>query len=433
MKIKRVNLWECDDWKSLTKRSERTIDSVTNAVSRIISDVRKNGDRALIELTKRLDGADLEKTGLMVNQVEMKTAGERIDAGIKRAIRRAARNIENFHRINVPKPFLYRTMRGIRAGIIVRPLRRVGLYVPGGLARYPSTVLMGAIPARVAGVKDIIICTPPQRDGSVDPVTLFAATEAGVKKIFRVGGAQAIAAMAYGTETVPKVDKIVGPGNIYVNAAKYLVSKDVEIDFIAGPSEILIIADDSADPLFIAADMIAQAEHDPEAAAVLVTTSRDLAGRVNECLKQLIDGCGRRDTVLRSLNKHGLLAVARNLGQAIDFANEYAPEHLEIITENPEKVLPMIENAGSIFIGPYSPVAAGDFITGPNHILPTGGKARCRSGLSALDFTRLPTVQMLSKAALLELMKDIEALAAAEGLPAHVKSVGVRVGEKYGN
>lgn len=432
MRIKKVNLWEQKNWEDLVRRSESSIDSVAKNVARIISEIKKNGDRALIKFTRRFDGINLKREDLAVTEDEIKKAVAEIDGRTKRAIKRAAKSIERFHRKNLPEGWFSKISQGISAGVLVRPLESVGVYVPGGLARYPSTVLMAAVPARVAGVEKVVVCTPPGKNGGVDPLTIYAALESGVKGIFKVGGAQAIAAMAYGTETIPKVDKIVGPGNKYVSAAKYIVSKDVGIEFIAGPSEILIIADKSADAEFVAADMLAQAEHDPEAAAVLVTTSDALSHEVVELLNDLLPLCERKETISKSLEKNGLIAVAKDMEQAAEFANEYAPEHLEIITRDPRRVLPMIKNAGSIFIGPYSPVAAGDFITGPNHILPTGGLARCRSGLSVLDFVRLPTVQEISREALKRLSGDIQAIALSEGLPQHAKSVRIRVVDKNG-
>ncbi len=315
---------------------------------------------------------------------------------------------------------------GVKAGQIVRPLEKVGIYVPGGIARYPSTLLMAAIPAKVAGVKRIVVCTPPASDGKIAPAVLVAANVAGVEEVFKVGGAQAIGAMAYGTETVPKVDKIVGPGNVYVAAAKQVVAPNVDIDFSAGPSEVLIIADDSANPEIIASDLVAQAEHDTEAAAMLVTTSEKLANEVREAARLMVKENARWQITLRALTKYGKIVVFKTMGEAVDFANAYAPEHLEIMAKEPRKLLESIENAGSIFLGEYSPVAAGDLGVGVNHILPTGGAARRTSGLSVLDFVKLPTIQEISKSGLKEMAKTIQTLAEVEGLPAHSQSVKKR-------
>jgi histidinol dehydrogenase len=285
---------------------------------------------------------------------------------------------------------------------------------------------MSVVPAKVAGVKEIVVCTPPRRDSKVDPVTLVAADVAGASAVFKVGGAQAIAAMAYGTETIPKVDKVVGPGNIYVVAAKQIVSPDVGVDFAAGPSEVLIVADDSADVECVAADLLAQAEHDPSAAAVLVTTSEKLAEEVCKFVEEQLEDSPRKDIALQSLEKYGRVIVARTLAEAIKFANEYAPEHLQLMVERPEQALKLVENAGAIFLGQYSPVAAGDFAVGPNHILPTGGVARWRSGLSVLDFLRLPTVQSLTESGFKRIAGVVEKMAEVEGLPGHAQSIRKR-------
>jgi histidinol dehydrogenase len=311
---------------------------------------------------------------------------------------------------------------GVMAGQIIRPLDIVGCYIPGGRAVYPSTILMTVIPAKIAGVSRIICCTPPQPDGSVSDVVLAAARVAGATEIYKVGGAQAVAAMAYGTKTIPKVDKIVGPGNIFVTAAKKLVYGDVDIDFPAGPSEVLIIADETGDPEYIAIDMIAQAEHDPNAACVLVTTSETLALKVDKIVNEQSVQMKRNEIITESLEKYGLILVAPSIDEAIKFSNKYAPEHLIIMTENPEEVVKNITNAGSIFLGELTPVSAGDYGSGTNHVLPTSGCARMYSGLSAESFIKKPTVQRLNDKGVINLNEMVTTLAEYEGLYAHAES-----------
>ncbi len=413
--------------EQLLKRSELGGASVLLRVCKVVADVREQGDAALVEYTERFDGVKLKAEQIRVSKEEIRAAYDRVSADVVDAIKRAAQAITKFQEEQMPKEWIKELQPGVKAGQLVRPLERVGVYAPGGLARYPSSVLMTVIPARVAGVKEIVLCTPPQREGKVDPATLVAADVAGASAIFKVGGAQAIAAMAYGTATVPKVDKIVGPGNVYVVAAKQVVSPDVGIDFAAGPSEVLVIADDSADPKFIVADLVAQAEHDPSAAAVLVTTSEKVASRVCELVGEELKDNPRKDIALKSLGSYGRVLVARDLAEAIDFANEYAPEHIELMVERPEQVLKRIKNAGAVFWGPYSPVAAGDCAVGPNHVLPTGGVARWKSGLSVLDFLRLPTVQSLTEGGLKRVAGVAEKMAEAEGLPGHARSIRARL------
>ena len=413
--------------EQLIKRSELDVASVTLRVCKITSDVREMGDEALLDYTEKLDGVKLNREQLRVNKEEISAAYDEAGADVVDTIKQAANAIKKFHEQQMPGEWLKEIQPGIKAGQLVRPLARVGAYVPGGLARYPSSVLMSAVPAKVAGVKEIIVCTPPRRDGKVDPTTLVAADVAGASAIFKVGGAQAIAAMAYGTETIPKVDKVVGPGNVYVVAAKQIISSDVGVDFAAGPSEVLIISDGSADAECVAADLLAQAEHDPSAAAVLVTTSEKLAEEVCKSVEEQLGDSPRKDIALQSLKKYGRVIVARTLAEAIKFANEYAPEHLQLIVERPEQALKLVENAGAIFLGPYSPVAAGDFAVGPNHILPTGGVARWRSGLSVLDFLRLPTVQSLTESGFKRIAGVVEKMAEVEGLPGHAQSIRKRL------
>jgi histidinol dehydrogenase len=423
--LKIVRLGDCsrEERQQLLKRSEFDVTFVVPTVRVIVEEVKKRGDEALLEYSSSLDKVRLSSKQLQVSKEEIREAYGKIDPEIVDAIKKAAKSIEKFHLGQLPKERMMELQPGIKAGQLVRPLENVGAYVPGGLARYPSSLLMAVIPAKVAGVKEIIVCSPPKIDGKIDPTTLVAADVAGADKVFKIGGAQAIAAMAYGTATIPRVDKIVGPGNIYVVAAKHVVSADVEIDFAAGPSEVLILADSSANPDYIAVDLLAQAEHDPAAAAVLVTTSEKLTLEVSELVKTMLKGNPREEIMRKSLNKYGRAVVAKDLNEAIEFVNDYAPEHLQIMVERPTKLLRRVNNAGSIFVGPYAPVAAGDLAVGPNHILPTGGAARRRSGLSVLDFVKLPTVQVLTKQGLKRVASGAEKLAEAEGLPGHAQSI----------
>jgi len=429
MPLKIVRLWECsrEERERLLKRSELDVVSVVPQVRQIVEDVRERGDEAVIRYTELFDGVRLDPSRLRVSDEEIRKAYEQVDADVVEAMKSAAKAIEKFHLKQLPREWLTQLRTGIRAGQLVRPLASVGIYAPGGLARYPSSVLMAAVPARVAGVGRVIMCTPPRRDGGVDQTMLVAADLSGVEAVFRIGGAQAIAAMAYGTQTVPKVDKVVGPGNVYVVAAKQAVASEVEIDFAAGPSEVLILADSSADADFVAADLLAQAEHDPAAAAVLVTTSESLASEVRELLERALKEAPRREIAEKSLERYGLAILVRNLDEAIEFVNAYAPEHLQLIIERPGRALNRIHNAGAIFVGPYSPVAAGDFAIGPSHILPTGGAARKRSGLSVMDFIKMPSVQVVTKKGLELIAGIVERFAEIEGLPNHARSIQVRL------
>ncbi|MDI6643206.1 MAG: histidinol dehydrogenase [Candidatus Hodarchaeaceae archaeon] len=426
-----VKLRECSqkERELLLKRSEMDVDSVILRVIKIVSDVRRDGDRALLEYTERFDGVKLSAEELRVSEGDLRLACGQVGESVVKAIEVAAEAIRKFHLKQLPRGWKIQLAPGVKAGQLVRPLESVGVYVPGGLARYPSSLLMAAVPAKVAGVERVIVCTPPGRDGKIDAAVLVAAKVAGVDAVFKVGGAQAIAAMAYGTETVPKVDKIVGPGNVYVVAAKQVVAPNVDIDFAAGPTEILIIADRLAEPRFIAADLLSQAEHDTDAAAVLVTTSEELASKVRELTREMLKESPRWQIAIKALTKYGRIVVVRNLGEAIEFANAYAPEHLELMVKQPRRVLKRIKNAGSIFVGDFTPVAAGDLAVGPNHILPTGGAAKRRSGLSVLDFVRLPTVQELSKQGLERVAEIAERLAEVEGLPGHARSIKERLKE----
>ncbi|MEW5995730.1 MAG: histidinol dehydrogenase, partial [Candidatus Zixiibacteriota bacterium] len=377
--LKIVKMFECSqkEREMLFQRSEVDVDSVLLSTIKIVSDVRRAGDKALLDYTEKFDGVKLSPEGLQVSEGEMRVAYQQAGEKTVWAIEKAAEAIRSFHQEQLPKGWMKQLAPGIRAGQVVRPLEVIGVYVPGGMARYPSSLLMAAIPARVAGVRKVIVCTPPAKGGNVDPAVLAAARVAKVDAVFKVGGAQAIAAMAYGTETVPKVEKIVGPGNVFVVAAKQVVAPNVCVDFAAGPSEILIIADDSANPDFIAADLLSQAEHGTgNEASVLVTMSERLAVRVREAARKMFQESPRWQLAIEALTKYGRIVVVRSMGEAAEFANMYAPEHIELMVEPPEELLGKIKNAGSIFLGRYSPVAAGDFAVGPNHILPTGGAAR---------------------------------------------------------
>ena len=411
----------------LTKRSQIDAERVIEIVSDILRNVQEGGDNSLKFYTEKFDNVKLDN--FKVNESEIKESYSKVDEKIVTALKRAAKNIEKFHKAQIPKEWFEEVDKGITAGQIIRPIEIVGCYVPGGRAVYPSSVLMTIIPAKIAGVNKVICCTPPMPDGSVNGAVLVAADIAGADEIYKIGGAQSIAAMAFGSESVPKVDKIVGPGNIFVTAAKKLVYGDVDIDFPAGPSEVLIIADESANAEFIAYDMLAQAEHDPNAACALVTTSADIAYNVNDNILEKIKYMQRSKIIEESLEKYGKIIIADSLSEAVDFANDYAPEHLIIMTEDPENVLKDIKNAGSIFLGELTPVAAGDYGSGTNHVLPTSKCARMYSGLSVDSFIKKPTVQRLSKEGVENLKDIVITLAEHEGLFAHAESFKKRLGE----
>ncbi|HMK54478.1 MAG TPA: histidinol dehydrogenase [Methanobacteriaceae archaeon] len=409
----------------ILKRSEIDADTVIKPVMEIIEAVKKDKDQALQHYTKKFDGPHLDT--FLVKDDEQKGCLKRVKPEVILALKKAAQNIKKFHQAQLPSQWSITVDEGITAGQIIRPLEKVGCYIPGGRAAYPSTILMTVIPARVAGVKKIICCTPPDEEGNVPDIVLAAAHIAGVDKIYKVGGAQAIAAMAYGTHTMPNVDKIVGPGNIYVTAAKKQVYGDVDIDFPAGPSEVLILADESGNPEYIALDMLAQAEHDPEAASVLVTTSSMLAEAVHIHILNEMPNMKRKEIIKESLENYGHIIIAESMKDAIDFTNHYAPEHLIIMTEDPEKDLEKISNAGSIFLGELTPVAAGDYGSGTNHVLPTSFCARMYSGLSTESFLKKPTVQRLTTKGLKNLEETVVTLAEYEGLYAHAESFKRRI------
>ncbi|MBN1105345.1 MAG: histidinol dehydrogenase [Deltaproteobacteria bacterium] len=411
---------------SVLKRSMEDISSVYSHVRNIVEDVRQRGDAAILEANREFKKG-VTRRDLRVTPQERRRAYRKVDAGVVDALRTAARNIRRFHEAQMEREmWSIEVARGIIAGRITRPMERVGCYVPGGRAIYPSTILMTVIPAKVAGVEDVVITTPPGKGMSVPPATLVAADVAGCEQIFKAGGPWGIAGLAYGTETLPKVDKIVGPGNKYVTAAKMIVYGQVDIDSPAGPSEALILADDSGDPRWIALDFLTQVEHDPDSAAVLVTTSRKLAAEVCRSVSRQFRSLPRKEILQSSLTRHSRVLVAGNMEQAIDFANRYAPEHLQILTRDPFIILNRIRHAGSIFLGPYAPVPAGDYASGTNHVLPTGQCARMFSGLSVDDFLKKPTFQYLSREGLAGLRDTIVTLAKAEGLPLHARSVEAR-------
>ncbi len=399
--------------------------SIESSVNRIISDVRINGDRALIKYTKKFDGVSLTPSTFVVNQKVIKYAYSRVSAADVEDIKYAASRIRKFHERQKTSGWQYKD-NGVLLGQMVTPLDRVGVYVPGGKAVYPSTVLMSVIPAKIAGVKEVIICTPTP-GGEINPYILVAADIAGTDKIYTVGGAQAVAAMAIGTDTIPRVDKIVGPGNIYVAIAKKLLYGQVDIDMIAGPSEILIVADDTAEPSFVAMDMLSQAEHDEEAVAVLITPSEVLAEKVIHHVKSEMKVQPRRKVIQNSLNNHGLVIVTNDLREAVELVNEFAAEHLSLQVAEPMRLLKEIRHAGAVFLGSHTPQTMGDYVAGPNHTLPTGGTARFFSPLSVDDFVKKTSVVMYSKGALKRDGAVASRFAEIEGLTAHSEAVKIRM------
>jgi histidinol dehydrogenase len=422
MKIIQLNEQETLE---LLHRSKLDDEVALDTVKSIISAVKENGDIAVKQYTSKFDSAEIDV--IRVSDKVIEESMSNLDGHLIDALEMAATNIRKFHKAQIPDEWSIEVDEGVKAGQIIRPLDIVGCYIPGGRAVYPSTILMTVIPAKIAGVSRIVCCTPPQPDGTVMDVVLAAAKVAGATEIYKVGGAQAVAAMAYGTESIPKVDKIVGPGNIFVTAAKKLVYGEVDIDFPAGPSEVLIIADKNSNPNYIAADLMAQAEHDPNAACVLVTTSDSIAEKVLNIINDEIDKMERSEIISESLDKYGLIVKVSSIDEATEFSNKYAPEHLIIMTELPETVLKNITNAGSIFLGNLTPVSAGDYGSGTNHVLPTSGCARMYSGLSAESFIKKPTVQKLTEKGVLNLKNMVTTLAEYEGLYAHAESYRKRV------
>lgn len=416
--------------EDLLKRSPNQYGEYEQGVLEILDAVRKEKDKALFDYTEKFDHAKIDAETLRVTEEEIEEAYRLVDPDLVRIIRKALENIRAYHEKQRQYSWFDSRPDGTILGQKVTPLKRVGVYVPGGKAVYPSSVLMNIVPAKVAGVEEIVMVTPPGSDGKVAPNTLVAAREAGADVIYKVGGAQAVGALAYGTERIPKVDKIVGPGNIYVALAKKAVYGHVSIDAIAGPSEILVIADDSANPRYVAADLLSQAEHDELASAILVTTSETLAKEVSDQVETFVQELSRGEIIQKSLDRYGYILVADTMEEAIDTANEIASEHLEIQTRNPYEVMTKIRNAGAIFIGEYSSEPLGDYFAGPNHVLPTNGTAKFFSPLSVDDFIKKSSIISYSKDALYKVHEDIEAFAAAEQLTAHANSVKVRFEEE---
>ena len=411
--------------ESLLKRSPNNYTEYESTVNEIINNVKENRDKAVFEYTKKFDKADVDASNIRVTEEEIKEAYELVDEKLLAVIKKALVNIRKYHEKQLQNSW-FTTEDGIILGQKVTPIAKAGVYVPGGKAVYPSSVLMNVLPAKVAGVEKIVMCTPCGADGKVYPSTLVAANEAGVDEIYKVGGAQAIAAMAFGTESVPKVDKIVGPGNIFVALAKKAVYGHVSIDSIAGPREILVVADETANPRYVAADLLSQAEHDELASAILVTTSMELAEKVSKEVDGFLQVLSRSEIIKKSLDNYGYILVVDTMDEAVETANNIAPEHLELVTANPFEVMTKIRNAGAIFIGEYSSEPLGDYFAGPNHVLPTNGTAKFFSALSVDDFIKKSSIISYSREALEKVHKDIEQFAECEKLTAHANSIRVR-------
>ena len=416
--------------EDLLKRSPNNYGQYEASVKEILDKVKEEKDAAVFAYTAKFDGAELTADTIEVTDAEIEEAYAQVDDTLLTVIRKAKDNIESYHAKQRQNSWFDSKPNGTILGQKITPLHRVGVYVPGGKAVYPSSVLMNVMPAKVAGVDEIIMVTPPGKNGKVSPNTLVAAKEAGVDKIYKVGGAQAIAALAYGTESIPKVDKIVGPGNIYVALAKKAVYGHVSIDSIAGPSEILVVADETANPRYVAADLLSQAEHDELASAILVTTSEKLAHEVSDQVDGFLKELSRAEIISKSLDNYGYILLADTMEDVIDVANEIASEHLEIQTKNPFEVMTKIRNAGAIFIGEYASEPLGDYFAGPNHILPTNGTAKFFSPLSVDDFIKKSSIISYSREALQKVHKDIESFAKAEQLTAHANSIHVRFEEE---
>ena len=415
-----------DILSNLLKRSPNSYGEYESRVNTIIEDIKTRRDEAVFEYTEKFDGYKLTEENIVVTDEEIAAAYEEIDDELVEIIRKALVNIREYHARQKRNSWFDAKPDGTILGQKITPLSRVGVYVPGGKAAYPSSVLMNVMPAKVAGVEEIIMCTPPGKDGKIYCGTLVAAKEAGVDVIYKVGGAQAVAAMAFGTQSVPKVDKIVGPGNIYVALAKKAVYGQVGIDSIAGPSEIMVLADETANPRFVAADLLSQAEHDELASAILVTTSSELANKVSEEVDKFVEVLSRKEILQKSLDNYGYILVAKDMDEAIDVVNEIASEHLELVTKDPFQTMTRIKNAGAIFLGEYSSEPLGDYFAGPNHVLPTNGTAKFFSPLEVDDFIKKSSIISYSKNALEAIHTDIEKFAKAEGLTAHANSIAVR-------
>ena len=412
--------------ENLLKRSPNSYGEYEAAVNEILDNVKNNKDAAVFDYTKRFDGADINADNIVVTKEEIEEAYTLVDEKLIDVIRKALVNIRDYHQKQKQYSWFDSKPDGTMLGQKVTALSRVGVYVPGGKAVYPSSVLMNIVPAKVAGVEQIIMTTPPGKDGKVYPATLVAANEAGVDVIYKVGGAQAVAAMAFGTESIPKVDKIVGPGNIYVALAKKAVYGHVSIDSVAGPSEIMVIADETANPRYVAADLLSQAEHDQMASSILVTTSEELAAKVSDEIEGFLKKLSRSEIIKKSLEDYGYILIANDMDEVISVANDIASEHLEIVTKDPFNTMTKIKNAGAIFLGEYSSEPLGDYFAGPNHVLPTNGTAKFFSPLSVDDFIKKSSIIMYSREALEQIHEDIETFANAEQLTAHANSIHVR-------
>lgn len=412
--------------EDLLKRSPNSYGKFEAAVNDILLNVRTNKDEALFKYTKDFDKADINASNIVVTKEEIEEAYTKVDPALVDVIRKSLRNIKEYHEKQKQYSWFDSKPDGTILGQKVTPLARAGVYVPGGKAAYPSSVLMNVVPAKVAGVEQIIMCTPPDHEGKVYPTTLVAANEAGVDVVYKAGGAQAIAAMAYGTESIPKVDKICGPGNIYVALAKKAVFGYVSIDSVAGPSEILVIADETANPRYVAADLLSQAEHDEMASAILITTSSELANKVSSEIDGFLKELSRSEIISKSLDNYGYILLVDDINEAVSVANDIASEHLEIVTKDPFNVMTKIKNAGAIFLGEYSSEPLGDYFAGPNHVLPTNGTAKFFSALSVDDFIKKSSIISYSREALEAIHNDIENFASAEHLTAHANSIKVR-------
>ena len=415
--------------KRIINRGETATEEVAAAVREVVEQVRKQGDPAVLEYTEKFDRTILTLKDIRVSQDETKEAYSKVDAGKVEALKLAAQNIRAFHEKQKSSSWVSQEADGVILGQLARPIRSAGVYVPGGKACYPSSVLMNVIPATVAGVEQLIMCSPIP-GGNLNPYILVAADIAGVSEIYKIGGAQAIAAMAYGTATIPKVDKIVGPGNIYVATAKRYVFGQVDIDMIAGPSEILIIADHTANPAFVASDLLSQAEHDELASSILVTTSRDLAEKVDADVERQLANLSRKKIARKAIDRFGAIVLVKTLGEAADVSNSIAPEHLELAVEKPFDLLAQIKNAGAIFLGHFTPESVGDYIAGPNHVLPTGGTARFFSPLSTDSFMKRSSLIFYTREGLDKVAEAVMQIADVEGLEAHGNTIRVRMGKK---
>ena len=425
-----VKVWKASalppDWFKRQTPDEQADERVESEVKAIISRVVKNGDAALIELTEKFDKARLEGKALRVNSKEIKDAYNEVSQEQVAVLKFVKDKVSRFEELTLKQVGFKTSKDGVTVQNVLRPIESVGCYVPGGQAAYPSTLVMTAVPAKTAGVPRIVVCTPPNAEGTVNPLILVAADICGVNEVYKVGGAQAIAALAYGTETIRLVKKIVGPGNKYVTAAKILVSKDVAIDMPAGPSEILVLADETANPQFIALDMVSQAEHGADSVAGLITTSEKLAKEMQGWLAKTAAGAKRGEIVAEALEKYGFIITCNDMDEAVELANVFAPEHVEILTRNPDKIAEKITSAGLILVGSYSPVALSDYGSGTNHVLPTGGFGHAFSGLSALDFVRRISIVEGSREGLQSVRERVKVLAEAENLPNHYKAVEAR-------